>query len=341
MGLYWGEGDMVEEWPSLDPSESFAALWMKRRRDIRTEACLRIFTGLETQSGQQVVEALHSGNKVYFVQFYVLENLETEPRLLGEISREINAYIVASSSVRVEAKHYGEITIRGAPGVVQFAVKKTHVFDLPAAPPEELIATRVGSMIRSLLAPKETKPAPRDIRLREKHPHAPRIYIDGANIARMATFWNGNKNTGRNGRVEALRATKNSLFRLGYYPIIIYDPSLRTDPTIDLNALDQDVAPAPPHMRAEPNMEADVFLLSAASNYDSAQGLDGKYIITMDKFEDHRTKFPDFDFESRLVCVRWALDQPTFYIPSRNWHHKHNTAARAPEMLPRAGPALS
>ena len=321
--------------PSL--KDSFAAAYLRRRQNIEPEQCFRIFEAKPDEFGFRRVEGLLAGSEFLFVQYYVVGTRETDPEVIGRIQRTETAFVAVGATARAEARHYDEIHFSAENGEITVQVKGVPTFSVPCAGADEVVSS-LRKQLRELLRPRTSAPAAHaDVELVTK---APTIFVDGANVARMATIWGSISGKGY-GRVEPLIAVKKHLMKKGYFPLIVYDASLRNDSTMDVKRLDEEIAPRPPHFKSETTMEADSYILAAADTHEESQPLDKWFIVSNDAFRDHHRTFSGIDFDRRLVTVSWIGATPAFTIVgSRNYHHVDNPNAVNRRLLPRAGPPV-
>lgn len=321
----------------LPAADSFAATYLDRRQGIKAEHCFLLHEETPDAFGSRRVEAVIAGAACFFIEYYVVGTRESDPSILGRIERKDEGYVASGGTSLVNATHYDELHFVAKDGGLTVSVKGTQAFSVPLANASDLLET-VRKEVRDLLRPREARPPPhKDNQLSTQ---APNILIDGSNIARMATMWGtiGGRNFGR---IEPLLAVKNHLLRKGYFPLIVYDSSLRNDKTMDTIRLDSEVAPIPPHTRAHSTMEADQYLLEVAETFDPSKPLDKWFVVSNDAFRDHEKAFPGVELDRRLVTVSWTGATPVFtVVGSKNYHHTRNPTAAPRQILPRAGPPV-
>lgn len=327
---------------SLDPLPTrvcFAAAFLSKRQGITPEACFTVHQEPPDDFGSRCVQLVHTPSEAIFVEFYQVGTRQSDPIELGRIERTSEGYVLASAQGRLTAKHFEALHFKAAPGGVELSVKGQTLFAIqtPAQVASEL-TPKLRETVRASLRQRATQ--------QQDHPdltlirRAPAILVDGANIARMTTLW-GRGGTGH-GRIEPLEIAKKHLLKKGYFPLIIYDSTLRKDPSMDLRKLDEEVAPVPPHMRAPSAMEADDYILTTAATYEPADKLDKWYILSGDFFRSRTDKFPSVDLDRRLVEVDWVGATPTFTVSGpKGWTHKAKTTGPRREMLPTAGPPIA
>lgn len=328
----------MPDFPEIRPSDSFAALFLKRRHGITAETCFLLYEEKPDEFGAKRIEMLHCTSSAIFVQYFVVETRETNPEEIGRIERLEPGFAVASTSQRLLAKHFDEIAFAAGRDALHVSVKGTKAFSLSSDGPTAERVAHLRERVRTLLRP----PQPAQV----LHPDVeriqkgPTILVDGANVARMPTMWGAQSGKGF-GRIQPLATVKQALLRKGYFPLIIYDASLRTDRTMDVPLLDGDVAPIPPHAKTPTTLEADDFILGVAETHDPAKRYDKWFILSGDFFRTRAAKYPTVDLNRRLVEVTWNGPTPLFTVAGDpNFHHVRNPKAVPREMLPPGGPAI-
>lgn len=314
--------------PSKSSSASFVAQWLEETEGIEIRDVYEWGQEQDETLWTRRYELCLTDSILLVGAHWDYDGRWSDPREVGRIELVDEGYRVRSGSDSVSAKHVAEINVIEKDGKILVGSHGDWPIELPTNPEIQDPCGSLRSLIQRLASKDHDEQGTRsvqdlDLQLVEE---APTVVIDAANIARDQRHPWGSGGRGH-GRVEPLRHVRERILERGYFPVFVYDASLRRDESMNLTALDEEVAPRPPHFKAPSSEDADIYILEFLADHHRSSGSEqGGFAVTNDRFEEYRGRYPDLALDDVLATVRWVATTPSILMGDRP--------------IPKAGPSL-